>query len=198
MEELQAIARLKQGDIKGLETLVTRYQVVAVHTAYLIIGDLPLAEDVVQSAFLYAAKKIDQFDERRPFRPWFLRMVVNDCLKAARRQKRNLPLDSPSADVLAWLIDPGPGPEQLVETNELRRTLWDALQQLSPQQRTAIILRHFLEMSEAEMIQLLRRPASTVKWWLHTARERLKSLLVPSPKEFRRENEHRSTSLPPE
>jgi len=175
----QSIARLKQGDLSGLEALVTQFQAPAVQTAYLIVADRSLAEDIVQSAFLKAAERIDQFDAQRPFRPWFLRMVVNDCIKAAHRQQRNPSLDEPSSAVLAWLTDPTPGPEQLVETNELRQSVWDALQQLSPEQRAVIVQRHFLEMDEAEMVRLLHHPPSTVKWWLHTGRERLKDLLGP-------------------
>jgi RNA polymerase sigma-70 factor (ECF subfamily) len=179
MEEQQAIARLKQGDLIGLEVLVTQYQALAVHAAYLIVADRSLAEDIVQSAFLKAAEKIDQFDAQRPFRPWFLRMVVNDCIKAARRQQRDLSLDTPSSAILAWLTDPDPGPEQQVEARELRQSVWDALQQLPPEQRAVIVQRHFLEMDEAEMVQELQQPSSTVKWRLHAAREHLKTLLRP-------------------
>lgn len=194
MEEQQAIARLKQGDLAGLEALVKQYQALAVHTAYLIVADRSLAEDIVQSAFLKAAEKIEKFDAQRPFRPWFLRMVVNDCLKAAHRQQRNPSLDEPSSAVLAWLTDPTPGPEQLVETNELRQSVWDALQQLSPEQRAVIVQRHFLEMDEAEMAHELQRPPSTVKWWLHTGRERLKTLL--SPHQNRSFKEHDRVRVP--
>jgi RNA polymerase sigma-70 factor (ECF subfamily) len=177
MEEQQAIARLKQGDLSGLEALVKQYQALAVHTAYLIVADRALAEDIVQSAFLKAAKKIYQYDSQRPFRPWFLRMVVNDCIKAARRQKRVSSLDQPSDAILTWLTDPAPGPELLLEARELRQSVWDALRQIPPEQRAVIIQRHFLEMDEAEMVRELQRPPSTVKWWLHAGRERLKTLL---------------------
>jgi RNA polymerase sigma-70 factor (ECF subfamily) len=179
MDEQQAIARLKQGDLNGLEFLVRQYQTKAVHTAYLIIGDSALAEDVVHAAFLRIAKRMDQFDTRRPFRPWFLRAVVNDAVKAAKHQKRILSLDEPSEAVLRWLVDASKMPEELAETSDLRRAVWDALQQLAPEQRAVIVQRHFLEMDEAEMVAELQRPASTVKWWLHTARERLKVLLRP-------------------
>jgi hypothetical protein len=52
MEEQEAIARLKRGDIGGLEALVRKHQVQAVRTAYLITRDRALAEDIVQTAFL--------------------------------------------------------------------------------------------------------------------------------------------------
>jgi RNA polymerase sigma-70 factor (ECF subfamily) len=106
-----------------------------------------------------------------------LRAVVNDAIKAARAQKRLVSIDEPSPAVLAWLNDPAKAPEELIEAAELRQMVWNALQQLTPEQRAVIIQRHFLEMDEAEMVEKLQRPASTVKWWLHTARERLKALL---------------------
>jgi RNA polymerase sigma-70 factor (ECF subfamily) len=180
MDEQQAIARLKQGDLNGLEALVKEYQTLAVHTAFLVVADRALAEDVAQSAFLKAAAKIGQFDASRPFKPWFLRMVLNDSIKSAARQQRSLSLDAPSETVLAWLTDPSPSLQERVETDELRREVWKALGQLSPEQRAVIVQRHFLEMDEVEMAQALERPPSTVKWWLHTARERLKMLLRPT------------------
>ena len=179
--DIQAVARLKRGDPGGLEALVRRYQVRAMHTAFLIVRDRALAEDVAQAAFINAAEKISQFDDRRPFGPWFLRSVVHAALKAAKRQKRLISLEAdptgvgiPLAD---WLADPAPHPEVLAETEETSRAIWQALGQLSPEQRSAIVLRHFLEMSEAEMMAELQRPSSTVKWWLHTARQKLRVLL---------------------
>ena len=61
MDEQQAIQRLKNGDISGLEFLVMRYQVKAVRTAYLITRDLGLAEDIVQDSFIQAFRAIHGF-----------------------------------------------------------------------------------------------------------------------------------------
>jgi len=179
MDEQQAISRLQQGDLNGLEFLVYRYQAHAVQTAYLILGEYPLAEDVVQEAFLKVARKIDLFDTDYPFRPWFMRMVMNDAIKLAKRQQKSISLDEPVDDVVSdWLLDKAPRPDELVDANDLRRKVWAALSQLPPEQRAVIVQRHFLEMSEAEMVENLKQPASTVKWWLHCARKSLKVLLA--------------------
>ena len=77
MDEKQAIQRLKIGDIGGLEFLVTRHQVKAVRTAYLITRDAALAEDIVQDSFLQAYRSIGSFDRTHPFELWFMRNVVN-------------------------------------------------------------------------------------------------------------------------
>lgn len=187
IEEGQAIARLKRGDLSGLETLVRRYQVRAVYAAYLVVRDMDSAEDIVQEAFLHAAEKIEQFDMTRPFSAWFLRSVVNASIKAAGKQKRFVALgdaeggelDDETTRVARWLVDPDPCPEAVVETEETRRQVWQALGALTPEQRTAVILRHFLELSEAEMTQELDRPLTTVRWRLKTARNRLRDLLHP-------------------
>jgi RNA polymerase sigma-70 factor, ECF subfamily len=177
MDEQQAIAQLKNGNLAGLEFLVHRYQVQAVHTAYLITGDRAAAEDIVQTAFLRLIDKIGLFDDHRNFRPWFLRSVVNDCIKEVNRSGRNISIDDQNEPISNWLFDEGPKPEELAEASETRDLVWNALQQLPPEQRAVIVQRHFLEMKEAEIVESLKRPASTIKWWLHMARNRLRSIL---------------------
>ena len=88
MEDQLSISRIKQGDPGGLEALVQTYQVQAVYAAYLIVQDYALAEEIVQSAFVSVVEKIGQFDERRPFAPWFFKIVTNAAIKAARKQAR--------------------------------------------------------------------------------------------------------------
>ncbi|MBI2916360.1 MAG: sigma-70 family RNA polymerase sigma factor [Chloroflexi bacterium] len=82
MDDAEAVQRLKHRDIGGLETLVTRYQVQALRAAYLVTRDRFLAEDVVQEAFLRLVQRVRSFDDGRPFAPWFLRIVINDAIKA--------------------------------------------------------------------------------------------------------------------
>jgi RNA polymerase sigma-70 factor (ECF subfamily) len=178
----QAIERLKNGDIDGLAALVQRYQVRAVQTALFITCDRQLAEDVVQDAFLQAYRKIHQFDDSRPFSPWFLRIVMNAAKKAIRKQKRTLSLEaSQDGNAIAkWLIDPSKGPESLSEMAETREHVWQAIRRLTPDQREAVVMRYFLGSREREMVQELGRPSSTIKWWLHAAKKRLRQLLGPA------------------
>src|SRR5215207_5826874 len=93
MDDQNAISRIKQGDLNGLEFLVNRYQVRAVYAAYLVLYDRALAEDIVRTAFVKVAERVHQFEQERPFAPWFFRIVVNDALKLAKRQKRNVSLE---------------------------------------------------------------------------------------------------------
>jgi RNA polymerase sigma-70 factor (ECF subfamily) len=183
MEERQAIARLQKGDLSGLETLVECYQMQAVQAACLIVQDRALAEDIVQNAFIVVSAKIHQYDPERPFGPWFFRSVVNASIKAAKRQKRQVSLKEPISGqdfTLADLLtDPSSLPEEWLEQEENRSCVLQAVDQLPADQKAVIVMRYFLEMSEAEMAGEMKRPKSTIKYWLRTAREQLKRLLMP-------------------
>jgi RNA polymerase sigma-70 factor (ECF subfamily) len=183
MEERQAIARLQKGDLSGLEPLVECYQVRAVQAACLIVQDRAVAEDIVQNAFIVVAEMIRQYDPERPFAPWFFRSVVNASIKAANRQKRQVSLKEqiPGQDfTLADLLtDPRSQPEEWLEQEENRLCVQQALDQLPADQKAVIVMRYFLEMSEAEMAGEMKRPKSTIKYWLRSAREQLKRLLMP-------------------
>lgn len=178
MDERAAIQRLRRGDITGLEYLVHTYQSEALRAANLITGDRSLAEDVVQDGFVQAYERIHTFDPQRPFGPWFRRCVVNLALKAVRQQGRHVPFIE-DADVREHrIIDSDPGPDELVELVESAGSVRRALDLLSPDQRAAVVLRYYGGFSDREAGEHLGRPAGTVKWWLHSARNRLRRLLV--------------------
>ena len=181
MTEQEAIAALQRGDIQGLAALTARYQVKAIRAAYLIMGDESAAQEVVQNAFLRVYDRIDQYDDKRPFSSWFFRIVTNDAIKAAKRSRREVSLDlpvgnghSPLSDLLSADF---PELDEQVTAVLLREKVWAALEQLSPKQRAAIVMRYYLDMGETEMAVQLHIAVGTVKWHLHQARLRLQILL---------------------
>jgi RNA polymerase sigma-70 factor, ECF subfamily len=183
VDEHQAVARLRRGDIGGLEFLVQTYQVQAVRTAYLITRDRAAAEDIVQSAFLRVHERIHQYDPDRPFEPWFLRVVINDAVKTAQRRQRQVSmdaeLDGSGLSLADLLVDPAPDPSDEVERQQLQQAIWEAMGQLTPKQRAVAVLRYYLGYRETELADYLALPAGTVKWRLHAARQRLQKLLTP-------------------
>jgi RNA polymerase sigma-70 factor (ECF subfamily) len=185
VDEQHAIRRLKQGDIRGLEWLVMQYQLKALRAAFLITQDRPMAEDIVQEAFIHAFAHIHSFDERRPFAPWFMRSVVNASVKAVQRvAKRTVPFpegDTPSLEKI--LSDKGLSPEEQIELSEFQGKVREAMLCLSPRQRAAVVLRYFLDMTEKEMSDEMGIAPGTVKWLLHAARKNLRALLNPKRKQ---------------
>jgi RNA polymerase sigma-70 factor, ECF subfamily len=181
MKDDQAVTLLKQGDQQGMEVLVSRYYLPAVRAAYLILQDKGLAEDIVQNTFFGLNETIRKFDPNRPFGPWFLRCVVNAAINTNHRESRLVSIDheedEPNFTVEGWLVELTPGPAELAEESELRQTIFQALTRLTPKQRAAVVMRYYLDMSEAEMTEKLASPKSSLKWWLYSARVRLRGLL---------------------
>lgn len=179
MDDLQAIRRLKNGDIGGLEILIACYQAKAVRTAYLVTRHLPMAEDVVQDAFVRFYERAHQFDERRAFEPYFLRSVVNAALNAIEKESRlTASLDTEAEmDALEHLLRCANSVEEQVEFAQLKSEILQALGALSPRQRAVAVQRYYLEMSEKEMTAVLEIAPGTVKWLLNAARIRLRNLL---------------------
>ncbi|MBK9924959.1 MAG: RNA polymerase sigma factor [Anaerolineales bacterium] len=178
MNEQEAILQLKQGNIAALEFLVSRYQVKAVRTAYLITRDSGLAEDVVQDCFVHVFRSIRGFDGTRPFEPWFMRSVVNASVKIMQRSARQIEIgDDADESIFAELVSRVESVEEQVESIEVQNEIWNAMQKLSPRQMAVVVQRYFLEMSEKEMADESDSAIGTVKWTLNAARERLRGLL---------------------
>lgn len=175
-EDLQAVRRLKRGDIGGLEYLIACYQAKALRTAFLVTHDESMAEDVVQEAFVRLYQRAKYFDETRPFEPYFLRSVVNAALNCIEREKKGQSLDGDTSEV-EHLLERAASVEEQVEFNTLKWQISEALAKLHPRQRTVIVQRYYLDMSEKEMAEALDSPPGTVKWLLNAARAQLRSLL---------------------
>ena len=176
MDDLQAIQRLKDGDIGGLETLVARHQSKAVRAAFLITHDETLAEDVVQDTFVRIYHRIRQFDPSRPFEPYLLRSVVNAALNVAQKADRHASMEA-DLDQVEGLLSQAASVESEVDYTQLKQKIVAALAKLEPRQRAAVVQRYYLEMSEKEMAAALDTAPGTVKWLLNVARARLRELL---------------------
>lgn len=176
MDDCEAVHRMKNGDLGGLEILVNRYQVKAVRTAFLITHDEALAEDIVQETFILLYQRSHHFDESRPFEPYLMRSMVNAALNAVRRDRKSVSLDADPI-YLETLLEEATSVESQVEFTQLSREILHALSKLSPRQRAVIVQRYYLEMSEQEMAQALDAAPGTIKWLLNAARTRLRKLL---------------------
>lgn len=141
INDKEAILILKAGNLHGLEHLVKSYQHGAIRMSPFITSDLATAEDIVQTAFLKAGEKIYQFDEQRPFKSWFYKIVLNDSVRVSKRASRFMSYDNLVAKhSFSFLTDPTPLPEAFAITEETKRAVWTALGKLPVKERTAIVL----------------------------------------------------------
>jgi RNA polymerase sigma-70 factor (ECF subfamily) len=164
------VARGLGGEVDAFEPLVARYQRPLYNVALRMLGDAEEARDVVQDAFLKAYEKLSSFDPRYRFFSWVYRIVVNESLNVRARRHPAYPLKS---EPVAF-----GGPEQAVLSRESSEGVHAALQQLPAGDRQLLLLRHFAELSYAEIGDALGIPEKTVKSRLHEARQRLGRLLL--------------------
>lgn len=178
MNDSQAIQKLKQGDISGLEFLITRYQVRAFRTAVLILQDDALAEDVVQDTFLRIYHNIHRFDENRSIEPYLMRSITYAALNASKKASRQMVLNEETEPMfLEQLLQKATITEDVFEYNQLKQDIFSALAKLKPRERMVIIERYYLEMSEKEMAAEHATAPGTIKWLLNSARRRLRNLI---------------------
>ncbi len=164
------VARCLGGDVDAFEPLVVRYQRVLFNVAWRLLGDREEARDVVQGGFLKAWGRLDTFDPRYRFFSWIYRIVVNESLNARSRR--------PALQALSDSDAPAPGgPEEALRSRERDDCLQAALLRLRGEDREVIILRHFAELSYAEIGETLGLAEKTVKSRLHEARQRLGRVL---------------------
>ena len=170
------IDRARAGDVAAYESLVRRYQDVALRTAYLVAPEADAA-DAVQDAFLKAYAALPRFRRGAPLRPWLLRIVANEARNRRRSADRRTGL-AVRAAVAGSRDDVAPSPESEVIAEEARGLLLAALGDLRDEEREVIGARYFLGLSEAETAEALAIPAGTVKSRTSRALGRLRATLA--------------------
>ncbi len=129
-------------------------------------------EEVLNDTMMVVWQRAESFDGRSKLSTWIFGIAYRKALKALARQ--DLPVDDGSVDEP---MDPGPGPEQRLDLEQLRGRLREAMAELSPEHRTVVELCYFHDMAYAEIADVVRSPPETVKTRMFYARRRLRLLL---------------------
>jgi RNA polymerase sigma-70 factor (ECF subfamily) len=170
-DDVAWVARCLRGDASGFEPIVARYERVMFALALRMLGDYEDARDATQNAFIRAYERLETYDPDRRFFSWMYRIVVNECLNLRRARRPTEPLmDSVEEPAAA-------GPLQQVANGEQSAWIDAALVKLPEDQRMVVVLRHFADLSYAEIGDVTGVPEKTVKSRLFEARQRLSELL---------------------
>ena len=177
IEDAEAVARARGGDLDAYGVLVARYTLRA-HRAAFLLGAGEESDDVVQEAFVKAFRHLSRFRAGEPFGPWLLRIVANETknLTRSRRRRAALALRLCSADSADTAAD---GPVDAVLAAERRARLVEAVSALPDRERQVLVCRYFLDLSEADTAQVLGCPLGSVKSRTSRALNRLRGLLMP-------------------
>ncbi|WP_184218447.1 RNA polymerase sigma factor [Granulicella aggregans] len=145
------------------------------------------AEDLTQDVFIKVYKNLNSFDTQKgSFQTWMTTLARNLLVDHFRRTRLDRASDSLDASLGSdddgptigdRLMDSGISQDKHVAGLELKATIQDALKQLSPELREAVILRDLEDMDYKEIAQVLRIPEGTVKSRISRGRGELARLL---------------------
>ncbi|MFQ5638555.1 MAG: RNA polymerase sigma factor [bacterium] len=175
--------KAQTGSIVAFEALVKKYDKQVLSLAYSLVNHTQDAEDVFQEVFVRVYKNLPMFKFRSQFSTWLYRVVVNYCINHNRRTKRHkqYSLNGSSEDQSDFWTMTLKGheidPEDAILNAELSYEINAALQQLSEQQKTVFVLRHYHGHKLREIAQIMRCSEGTVKNYLFRATRKLQKLL---------------------
>lgn len=175
-EELcRAVAERKPG---AFDLLVERYQERAYRIAWSVVRDREEARDCSQEAFLRLHEAAGSFAGQSKFSTWFYRILVNCCLDQQRRGRgwrrllgwRDRREESPDEpDPVEQTPAPFTDPADVLDEEQRMSRVWELVETLSPQQRTAVTLSCREGMATKEIAAVLGLSEATVRVHLHRA-----------------------------
>ena len=162
----------------SFEQIVRDHQAMVFGTLIRLTGSREHIEDLAQEVFLRLYRALPAFRGESLLSTYLYRIIANvaqDEWKRRRREDR--PLVSFSEAESEWedrLPHPGPDAEQQFAEREFRHAVEQQLQQLSPVERTVLVLYHQEERSYEQIAQSLKLPIGTVRTHLHRGRRKLR------------------------
>jgi RNA polymerase sigma-70 factor (ECF subfamily) len=180
-EEL--MAKIAEGDNDSFEILVNRHQTSILNLIYRFIGDRTQAKDLAQEVFIRVWQAAKTYRPEAKFTTWIYRITANLCLnelKSSRRRKLFQFLqfgEDQENTIEEVLVDASPSPEDLLLSREQSRRISDALQSLSANQRMALVLRRYDNLSYQEIAKILNCSVSAVESLIVRAKRNLQEKL---------------------
>jgi RNA polymerase sigma-70 factor (ECF subfamily) len=185
-DESSAIQRVLRGDRDSYRLLMERHYSTAYRLAFRITGNAEDAEEAAQDAFLRAYRKLQGFRHDSNFSTWVNRIAMNSALNIVERRNRDLGhtaerLDGVSAyGATALQVSDGKaGPERILLSDESERLRREAMDALTPMERTAFTMRHMEDLPIAEIAEALRVPTNSAKQAVFRAVSKLRTSLTP-------------------
>ena len=176
-EDARIIERVLIGDTAAFEELVRTYQARLFNSLIHSLGCPEEAEDVAQEAFVKAYSKLATFKQNSSFYTWLYRIAINIAISRHRQKKPKSSLDEYRLNVGHEPVDETSQPEQRLDLEERAVQVQSALQLLSEEHRTIIVLRELEDMDYDAISDILGLPVGTVRSRLHRARHQLRTHL---------------------
>jgi RNA polymerase sigma-70 factor, ECF subfamily len=177
------MARVAKGDDEAFETLVNRHQTSVLNLVYRFVGDRTQAKDLAQEVFIKVWQSAKSYEPKAKFTTWLYRVTANLCfneLKSSRRKKWFQFLTSDADHQVRTeeaFPDNSPSPEDVLLIKERSRNVSEALQSLPENQRMALILKRYDDLSYEEIGRVMSSSVSAVESLLVRAKRALQKKL---------------------
>jgi RNA polymerase sigma-70 factor (ECF subfamily) len=158
------IERCLKGDQVAWDQIVRMHWRKVFNLAYKFVGRHDEAEDLTQDIFLKIFKALHTFDRRANFQTWLISISRNLCIdhyRSVRKERETMAREVDSADLMPVSRERGPHAE--LEQLDLRQLIRQALAELPPALKEAVVLRDLQEFSYQEIADKLGLPEGTVK-----------------------------------
>ena len=186
-EERGLMERAKAGDARAFDEMTRRYSEKAYSVAYQMLASHDDARDLVQDAFFEVFRTLERFNTQYRFSTWLYRILINKCINYRKRESRRRMFSfsdygtrngsTGQQFLVANLPSSEKNPHEVLENEELRRSIMSALDSLSERHRTVVVLFDLEGLSHKEIAEILQCPEGTVMSRLHHGRLKLKRVL---------------------
>lgn len=177
-EEL-TIKRAQKGDSAALEALILAYEKKVYNVAYRYMGNEADAYDMAQEALIKVYRRVSDFKGDSSFSSWVYRVTVNTCLDGLRKRKKNVISLENAVESGASIADEGSEtPEDHALSVEKKEDIQKAINTLSPDHKSVIILRDINGLTYEEISNCLSISVGTVKSRINRGRQKLKEILI--------------------
>lgn len=178
------VEQVQRGDRAAFNVLVLKYQHKVLKLINRYVRDQAEAEDIAQEAFIKAYRALPSFRGDSAFYTWLYRIAINtakNSLVSGRRRLVDYDLDMQDPEDYRGqlLLKDSDTPEAMLLTDEIRRTVQEAMEQLPDDLREAIMLRELEGLSYEEIAEAMDCPVGTVRSRIFRAREAIDKRLQP-------------------
>ncbi|WP_353846287.1 sigma-70 family RNA polymerase sigma factor [Clostridium sp. ZBS17] len=176
MDMQDTIRRCKLGEKEAFQELLQTVEKKALATAYFLSGKRGIAEDILQETYMKCFMEIDKLKDPEAFKVWFFRILVRTGWKMSKKQSMLVPTDITSENE-ALFYNEKQNEENIIDTYETKHIVKSAINNLSENLKTVVILYYFNDMSIEEISKVTGCFKATVKSRLFYARGALKKQL---------------------